>query len=239
MHIVNASQKTLAGAIDAIAATPREAILRHIAQSRKSHPEATPAELCAVLDRRYLATVTSSGATAGGVAATPGVGTGAALALAGGDAVGFVAASGLLALAYAEIYGVPIEDLERRRTLILAVLLGDSGAATITKVAERTGGHWGRKVAQGVPIETIRQINRILGRNFVTKFGSKQGILVLGKALPFGFGAVIGGTGNFTLGYLTTRAAHRAFGDPPPAWTNFATTGPNMPSADDLAAAAA
>lgn len=102
--------------------------------------------------------------------------------------------------------------------LIMAVMLGDSGAATVTKIAERTGGHWGKKFVGSIPIETIRQINKVLGRNFVTKYGTKQGILVLGKALPFGFGAAIGCAGNAALGWVTVRAARRAFGAPPAAW---------------------
>ncbi|MFI7517479.1 hypothetical protein ACIBVK_28680 [Micromonospora echinofusca] len=38
-----------------------------------------------------------------------------------------------------------------------------------------------------------------LGRNFITKYGAKQGILVLGQAAPFGIGAVIGGGANAAL----------------------------------------
>lgn len=214
-----ASVKALSRAVDGVAATPRVAVVRHIEQARRTRPDATPREICDALDRRYLAAVTSTGAAAGAASAAPGVSTPAGLALAAGDAVGFIAASGLLALAYAEIYGVPIDDLERRRTLILAVMLGDSGSATVSKMAERTGAHWGRVVVSSIPIESIREINKILGRNFVTKYGTKQGILVLGKAVPFGIGAAIGAGGNLGFGYLTTKAARRAFGPPPPTWS--------------------
>lgn len=131
--------------LDAAVATPRSSVLRHVASTRRAHPDATTRDLLGILDRRYLATVASTGAASGAAAAAPGVGTAAALVLAGGDAVGFLAASALLAMSYAEIYDVPLEDLERRRTLIMAVMLGDSGAATVTRVAERTGAHWGSK----------------------------------------------------------------------------------------------
>ncbi len=33
---------------------------------------------------------------------------------------------------------------------------------------------------------TLRQINSVLGKNFVTKYGTKQGIIVLGRVAPFG-----------------------------------------------------
>jgi len=57
-------------------------------------------------------------------------------------------------------------------------MLGETGSATIARVAERTGQPWGRQVVAKVPVETLRQINRTLGRNFVTKYGTKQGITV-------------------------------------------------------------
>ncbi|MEV4134189.1 hypothetical protein AB0J72_18710 [Dactylosporangium sp. NPDC049742] len=82
------------------------------------------------------------------------------------------------------------------------------------EVAERTGQHWGRQVVAKVPTETLRQINRILGRNFITRYGTKQGIIVLGRVAPFGIGAVTGGGAS-----LAVRAARRAFGLPPAVWT--------------------
>jgi hypothetical protein len=45
----------------------------------------------------------------------------------------------------------------------------------IGKVAERTGQHWARQVVSSVPAQTLKEINKVLGRNFVTKYGAKQG----------------------------------------------------------------
>lgn len=100
----------------------------------------------------------------------------------------------------------------------MGVMLGRSGSATITKVAERKGQHWGRQVVAKVPVETLRQINKVLGKNFVTKFGTKQGIIVLGRVAPFGIGAVIGGGANAAMGAFAVRAARRAFGPAPTTW---------------------
>ncbi|MFC4150245.1 hypothetical protein ACFO0M_28665 [Micromonospora mangrovi] len=60
--------------------------------------------------------------------------------------------------------------------------------------------------------------NKILGKNFVTKYGTKQGIIVLGRVAPFGIGAVIGGGANAALATLAVRAGRRAFGEPPASW---------------------
>lgn len=75
-----------------------------------------------------------------------------------------------------------------------------------------------RQVVAKVPVETLRPINRILGRNFITKYGTKQGIIVLGRVAPFGIGAVIGGGANAALATLAVRAARRAFGPPTTSW---------------------
>jgi hypothetical protein len=113
------------------------------------------------------------------------------------------------------VHEVPIDELERRRTIVMGIMLGGTGSATIAKVAERTGQRWGRQVVAKVPIETLRQINKILGRNFITKYGTKQGIIVLGRVAPLGIGAVIGGGANTALAALAARAGRRAFGPPP------------------------
>lgn len=123
------------------------------------------------LERMYVSALTGTAAAVGGAAAAPGFGTGLALALSAGEAFSSLELSALF---------------ERRRTIVMGIMLGGSGSATITKVAERTGQHWGRQIVAKVPIETLRQINRVLGRNFVTKYGTKQGIVVLGRVAPFG-----------------------------------------------------
>lgn len=193
-------------------------VRKNIARARQRNPEATPAQVIRSLERMYVSALTGTGAAVGGTAAAPGVGTGVALALSAGEAFSALELSALFALSIAEIHGVPIDEIERRRTIVMGIMLGGSGSATITKVAERTGQHWGRQVVAKVPVETLRQINKVLGRNFVTKYGTKQGIIVLGRVAPFGIGAVIGGGANAALAALSVRAGRRAFGTPPASW---------------------
>nr|WP_062331354.1 hypothetical protein [Herbidospora sakaeratensis] len=193
-------------------------VRKNLIRARQRHPEATPAQVVRTLERMYLSAQTGAGAAVGATAAAPGVGTGFALALSAGEAFSSLELSTLFALSLAEVHGVPIDELERRRTIVMGILLGGSGAATIGKIAERTGQHWGRQVVAKVPVETLRQINGILGRNFVTKYGTKQGIVVLGRVAPFGIGAVIGGGANAAFAALNVRAGRRAFGPPPETW---------------------
>lgn len=61
--------------------------------------------------------------------------------------------------------------------------------------------------------------NRVLGQNFVTKYGTKQGIIVLGQAVPPGLGAGIGAGGNWLLTRGVIHATRSPFGPPPSTWT--------------------
>lgn len=194
-------------------------VRKNIARARQRHPEATPAEVVRSLERMYVSALAGTGAAVGGAAAAPAVGTGIALALSAGEAFSSLELSTLFVLSVAEVHGVQLDEIERRRTLVMGVLLGQSGSTTIGKVAERTGQHWGRQLVSKVSPATLRQINRVLGKHFITKYGTKQGIIVLGRVAPFGIGAVIGGGANATVAALAVRSARRAFGPVPQSWT--------------------
>lgn len=191
---------------------------RHIARLRRNRVEATPRQIVGRLNAELRAATISAGVGVGAAAAAPAVGTGVALALSGTETIAFLNASVLYILARGEVQGITVQDVERRRTLVMAVMLGDAGAKGIGAVAERTGQHWARQLVRGIPMTKIDAVNKVLGRHFVTKYGSKRGILVLGKVVPFGIGAVIGGTANaiFSQGIIT--ASSRAFGPPSHYW---------------------
>ena len=191
---------------------------RHIARLRRNRPDATPRQIVGRLNAELRAATISAGVGVGAAAAAPGIGTGVALAVSGGEAVAFLNATVLYILARAEVQGIKIQDVERRRTLVMAVMLGDAGARGVEQVAERTGQHWARQLVRGIPMSKINAVNKVFGRHFVTKYGTKQGILVLGRVVPFGIGAVIGGTANGLLTQGIITAAGRAFGTPSLSW---------------------
>jgi len=132
--------------------------------------------------------------------------------------IGFLEVSTLFILAVAEVHGVRIDDPERRRILVLTVLLGDSGAHFVEKAAGRTGKHWGKLLTDAIPMPTIIKINKHLGAQFITKYGTKRGIIVLGRLAPFGIGALIGGAGNAVFGRTVVAGARRAFGPLDERW---------------------
>ncbi|MFE5566525.1 hypothetical protein ACFQ68_16185 [Amycolatopsis japonica] len=194
-------------------------VRKNIARARQRNPDATPAEVVRALERMYVSALAGTGAAVGATAAAPAVGTGVALALSAGEAFSSLELSTLFVLSVAEVHGVQLDEIERRRTLVMGILLGQSGSTTIVgKAAERTGQHWARQLVSKVPTATLRQINKVLGKNFITKYGTKQGIIVLGRVAPFGIGAVIGGGANAAVASLAVRAARRAFGPAPKSW---------------------
>lgn len=198
------------------------AVETHIRRARQRRPFATPAEVVVSLERQYLASVVTLGAGAGAAAAVPGFGIPAGIVVNVAEVGAFIEASALFCLAVAEVHGVRVEDLERRRTLLLAVLMGDGGSKIVQKIAGKSGPHWAKAVANGVPMSTINSVNRVLGPRFVTRYGTRQGVLVLGRDLPLGIGAAIGAGGNALFGRMAITGARRAFGPAPRQWSTGA-----------------
>lgn len=215
------SERMLDSAITKAVSVQQPTVAAYISRVRQGRPDASPAEIVKALNRYYLSTVSTTGGAAGAAAIVPGAGIPAALL----DLVAFTEASALYALALADIHGVPVQDLERRRTLIMGVLLGNSGSKLVERAAGRTGAHWGKLLTNSIPASSIKQVNKVLGHNFVTKYGSKQGVVVLGKQAPLGFGAAIGAGGNAFFGYGVVKSARRAFGPPPSEWPTSADDG--------------
>jgi hypothetical protein len=211
-------QNLVLGALDSALRVHGSMVDKNLARARQRRPDATPTEVIRALERMYRSALTGTGAAVGAVAAVPAVGTGAALALSGGEVLSTLEMTALFAFSLAQVHGIPLDEIERRRTLVMGIMLGGSGAETIPKVAEKTGQHWAKQIVAKVPASKLLQINKMLGKNFITKYGTKQGIIVLGRVVPFGIGAVIGGGANLLLAETAIRASRRAFGPPPESW---------------------
>lgn len=192
---------------------------KNVERLRRVHPQASPDELVRMIDRTFLTAVTASGSTAGAAALVPGAGVPTALA----DILVFTEATVLFVLSRAEIHGLHPEDIERRKLLVYMVLIGDSANGALTKAIPRTGGFWARRIVESIPMSSIKTANKILGPRFITKYGTKQGVLVLSKQVPLGVGAVLGGGGNHVFGRLTIKAANKVFGPAPQNWADLST----------------
>lgn len=189
----------------------------HIAKIRKDSPYGTPAEAIAALDRKYLIAVGSTGAAAGGAAFVPGLGTAASLATGAAEAIAALNASVLYTLAVAEVHGLGMEDVERRRALVLAIVLGEGGTKLMRKAA---GGstHWARELSDAIPLPKLGPVNQTLVRWFIRRYAVRQSALAFGRAMPLGAGVVIGAVGNVVTARAVIHSTEKAFGPPPETW---------------------
>jgi hypothetical protein len=209
-------------ALDRVLAIQRPVVLAHLRSIRLRHPDAAPADIVRTLERRYLAAVTTGGAAVGATAVVPGIGTGVTLALSGVETVAFLEATTLFAQSVAEVHGIPVADPDRARALVLTLMLGKEGVDLVGQLAAQAAGrgpsrstYWGELVTKTLPRAAVGPLVDRLKSSFIRQFAARGGASWLGKALPFGIGAAIGGAGNNILGRRVLVGARRAFGLPP------------------------
>ncbi|MCH9731755.1 MAG: hypothetical protein K0U84_19095 [Actinomycetia bacterium] len=212
--------KVLSHIIERGARVQDPAVKAYVERLREHNPEATPAEIIEKLDKHYLAAVIASGAAVGSTAAFPGIGTLVAMSAVAGETVMFLEATAVYVLAVAEVHGIPADHHERRRALVLAVLVGDDSKHAVSSLlgSGRTSGAWLSEGAATLPLPAVSQLNSRLLRYFVKRYTLKRGAIALGKLLPAGIGAVVGGVGNRLMGKKIREHAHTAFGPPPARW---------------------
>lgn len=209
-------------ALDRVLAIQRPLVVAHIRSIRLRHPDAVTADIVRMLERRYLAAVTTGGAAVGATAVVPGIGTGVTLALSGVETVGFLESTTLFAQSVAEVHGIAVEDPDRARALVLTLMLGKEGVDLVAHLAGQAAGkaaarpaYWGELVTKTLPRAAIGPLVDRLKTVFVHQFAARAGASWVGKALPFGIGAAVGGAGNHILGRRVIVGSRRAFGAPP------------------------
>lgn len=154
----------------------------------------------------------AAGAAAGAAAAAPAVGTTASLLAAFGELAWFTGRSGDLVLTIAALHGRPTPTVDERRAWVLAVLLyGGSAQQGFTEAASQLGIHLDHQTPARLPVASIRAINGVLTKALVRRYGTRRGVIALGRAIPLGIGAVIGGSANWTAVRSLARNADSFF----------------------------
>lgn len=213
----------------------RPVVLELLKSLRREKPNATPAQILRELEKRYVTTVTATSTGVGASAAIPAVGIPLALGLGAADLVFFAETSALFVLAATELHGIEVTDAQRARPLIFGMLLGQKSQSKVARlVAQAAGGGsvdqarsiaqgtlgkvipggWGAVLTQQLPDSALAPLTAVLVRQALNQ-GARFGTGMLGRAVPFGVGAVIGGLGSFTFGRDVVKAAHIAFPQTP------------------------
>lgn len=236
---ISVSNPMVVRGIDRVLTVQRPVVLAHIRSIRRGRPHATPDQIIRTLERRYLAAVTTGGALVGASAAVPAIGTGAALALSGVETAGFLEASALFAQSVTEVHGIVVDDPDRARALVMTMVLGTAGSDLVKQLAGQvsgTGGakttFWGEMITKSLPRAVMGPIADRIKKAFLKKFAVAQGTNVIGRLIPFGVGAVIGGGGNHLLGRQIIRTSRDGFGPAPatfPQWLNPVVKAPKEP----------
>jgi len=231
-----ASVSRIDAILDRVMSVHRPAVLAHLRGIRRRYPGAPPEQVLRILERRYLTTVTTSGAGVGVAAAVPAVGTGAALALSGAETVLFLESTALFAQSVAELHGIPVEDPDRARALVLAMVVGGPSQDLILQFTGQATGRgpakpefWGTLIAKNLPRTAVTQFMDRMRTVYLPRMAAAVGGGVVGRVLPFGVGALVGGTANQLLGRRVVKTARTAFGPPPLAFPESTTPRPVAP----------
>ncbi|MFC0678705.1 hypothetical protein ACFFGH_12725 [Lysobacter korlensis] len=208
--------------IDGALGVQRPLVLAHVRKIRRRYPSASPAEVIRILEKNYLTAVTTGGAAVGASSAIPAVGITASLGLSAVETAGFLEVSGLFAQAVTEVHGIAVEDPDRARALVMTMILGSGGsdlvrqlAAQVTGEAPAKNANWGELITKTLPSTAMGSIADRIKQTFIRRFARAQGGRVLGRVIPFGVGAVIGGAANNALGRKVIENARTAFGQAP------------------------
>ena len=118
-----------------------------------------------------------------------------------------------MVMAIGAAYGHTDASPEERRAWVLAVLaFGDDAAEEFTTLARDIGLKLGDNQAlelaneaigggagQVATVDALRRINQALVTQILQKWGTRKGAATLGKLLPFGIGAAVGGSANYVM----------------------------------------
>ena len=192
----------------------------NVARAPSASSNKSPEELLSYLTKAYLGVVAVTGAGAGAAAVVPNGEIQVPAAIL--DLLAFLEASVLYALSAAELHGLHVEDVERRRLLVMSVLAGDAAAtATLEPLIARSAPYWGRLIVEKIPMAVIYKANKLLGPRFVAKWTGRQAVIILGMQVPFLIGAGIGAGGNTLFGWFIVKSARTILGPTPESWVEL------------------
>ena len=193
--------KLLIPALDRAVHMQTGAIEAYVARLRRKHPDHSPQQIQEIMDGHLKKIATGSGASVGLAAAVPGIGflTGALAVSA--ESLVFLDAVAFYTMASAHLRGVDISHPERRRALILVVLLGSQGTALVDAAVGDISKK--RKIPAAnisrFSISGLADVNSRLLRMAIKRLGRRFRGAWLGKILPLGVGAVVGTLANRKL----------------------------------------
>ncbi len=172
-------------------------------EAKKENPELSKNELADFLGDRIIWAYSKQGAALALPGAIPGLGTIAQIAIETGaistDIALMVRNQAYLIFVFGHCYGFKGREILIQDTLICiglwskAVSISKAGVIRVgTKVAEAN-------FKKKFPAKVLQAINKKVGKTILTKYGTKRGGIAIGKLIPFGVGALVGGGFNYLV----------------------------------------
>lgn len=224
-------------------AVQRPAVTAFIKEIRRKDPSASPAAVMKKIESQYLATITTASAAAGATSTIPAVGVGIAIGLGVADLLFFYETTALFALCHAELRGIPIDDPDRAKAVVLGALLGEKRNSPVTsivlsalpagatiagarsaagQVAAGANPKWGDLLAQQLPDFALVPVAMVLAREVLVKEGAKSAVKIGSKAIPLPLvGAVAGGATSLFFGNSVVKACREGFSAPADTWPEW------------------
>lgn len=208
--------RLLIPALDKAVHMQTSAIAGYVTWLKRKNPDHSPQQLQQLMDRHLKTIATGSGASVGLTAAVPGIGFITGALAVGAESLVFLDAVAFYTMASAHLRGVDIAHPERRRALILVVLLGAKGSALVNAAV----GEMGTKKAPATSISRfsiagLADVNGRLMKMAVKRLGKRFRGAWLGRILPLGVGAVIGTITNRKLASKAISNAQESLGPLP------------------------
>lgn len=222
-------------------AVQRPAATAYIKEIRRKKPDATPAEVMKTIESQYVATTTAASAAIGASATIPGVGIPVAIGLGVGDLIFFYETTALFALCMAELRGIPVDDPDRAKAIVLGALLGEkkrnkvtglimtalpsgatiaAGRSAATMFATGASSKWGDMIAEQLPESALVPVTMVLAREAIAKGAVMGTVKISSKAIPV-IGAVAGAATSFYFGSSVVNSCRAGFSPPMESWPEW------------------
>jgi hypothetical protein len=187
-----------------------ECISRDIADFKKNLNGKPLDEIADSYANRICWKYASAGAASALPGVIPGLGTAAQLAIEGGSISGdlllMIRWMGSMVAGIGMIYGRDVtSNFNQDFIKVLGMWCG------VLKGAKEASKRVGTKVAiaqfKKVSPKIFAQINKKVGTTIITKYGTKRGGIAIGRLIPFGVGAAVGGSFNLvTMKFFKKKA---------------------------------
>jgi hypothetical protein len=182
------------GTVDEVSSNRWEAAVRRAAELPG---DIRPEKIKALRDS-FSRELGAAGAAAGAAAVAPAVGVAGTMLTATAELAWFTARAGDLILTIAAAHGRPEPTVDERRAWVLAVLIyGSSAKDGISRAINEASTGVAPHVDRRVPLATLQMANRVMSRSLLRRYGSRRAAITVGRALPIGIGAFIGGSANY------------------------------------------